>query len=403
MANITTERILVPQGATKQLILEHAERTKNRKDFAAHYFYLLHTIKTRPYIDRRYKTGDFIPVNNSILKGIISERQIKTIKKFLVKNNILICNKSYQVGEVSKTYKLNIETTGNYWLYETIDDKLLQRKIHTHKKYNMGKIKGKGKGYEIANYWLHDIEIDYRKAYQYAHKYRSSDNEKYNAYSYSLKELQLRKYRSLIDDNNRMHHNISNLASVFRKHLYIESKPLGQIDITNSQPLFLYIHLTGIESIDNKELIRYGETCLNGSFYETIAQQSGFDLNKNSRKTFKTSVFTSVFFGKHYEIPTPVEQAFKELYPTIYNYITTLKQENGYKVISHVLQKSEAEFIYKAITHINKETGQHKIPLLAIHDCIVTTAANLDIVCEKLKQYFVLKLEILPTLKTEKY
>ena len=164
MANTTTERILVPQGPIKRLIKQHTAATKKRKDFAAHYFYFLHTIRTRPYVDRRYKTGDYIPVNYNILKGIISERQIASIKKFLVKNNILLCNKGYKAGEVSKTYKLNLEATGKYWLYEDIEDKLLQKKINTHKRYNMLKVKGKGKGYEIANYWLHDIEINYRKA-----------------------------------------------------------------------------------------------------------------------------------------------------------------------------------------------------------------------------------------------
>ena len=403
MANTTTERILVPQGPIKRLIKQHTAATKKRKDFAAHYFYFLHTIRTRPYVDRRYKTGDYIPVNYNILKGIISERQIRTIKKFLVKNNILLCNKGYKPGEVSKTYKLNLEATGKYWLYEDIEDKLLQKKINTHKRYNMLKVKGKGKGYEIANYWLHDIEINYRKAYQYAHKYRSIDSEKYNAYSYSLQELKHRRYRSLIDDNNRMHHNISNLASVFRKHLHIDNKPLGQIDITNSQPLFLYIHLTGVEGIDKNELIRYGETCLNGLFYETISKKSGIELTKQSRKVFKQRVFASIFFGKHYEILTDIEQAFKELYPTIYDYITTMKQKKGYKVISHILQKSESEFIYKAITHIDKETGRHKIPLLAIHDCIVTTSDNLQLVTELLKQYFILQLQIMPSLKVESY
>ena len=403
MANTTTERILVPQGAIRRIITEHTAATKKRKDFAAHYFYFLHTIRTRPYIDRRFKTGDFIPVNYNILKGIISERQIRSIKKFLVKNNILICHKGYRAGEVSKTYKLNLEATGKYWLYEDIEDNLLQKKINTHKKYNMSQVKGKGKGYEIANYWLHDIEINYRKAYQYAHKYRSIDSEKYNAYSYSLQELKHRRYRSLIDDNNRMHHNISNLASVFRKHLHIDNKPLGQIDITNSQPLFLYIHLTGIEGIDKQELIRYGETCLKGNFYEAIANKCGFKLTDQRRKVFKQRVFASIFFGKHYQLSTDVEQAFKELYPTIYNYITVMKQENSYKVISHILQKSEAEFIYKAITYIDKKTGLHKVPLLAIHDCIVTTQENLNTVCELLKEYFILQLDIMPALKVEAY
>lgn len=403
MANTTTERILVPQGPIKHLITKHTAATKKRKDFAAHYFYFLHTIRTRPYIDRRYKTGDYIPVNYNILKGIISERQIRTIKSFLVKNNVLLCNKGYVAGEVSKTYKLNLEVTGKYWLYEDIEDKLLRKKINTHKRYNMIQVKGKGKGYEIANFWLHDIEINYRKAYQYAHKYRSIDNEKYNAYSYSLQELKHRRYRSLIDDNNRMHHNISNLASVFRKHLHIDNKSLGQIDISNSQPLFLYIHLSNIDGIDKHELIRYGETCLSGLFYETIAKKCSVELTRQGRKVFKQRVFASIFFGKHYEVLTDVEQAFKELYPTIYNYIITMKQSKGYKVISHILQKSESEFIYKAITQIDKETGRHKIPLLAIHDCIVTTSDNLQLVNELLKQYFIEHLQIMPSLKVEAY
>ena len=401
--NATKEAYLVPQGAIKQTILDHTARTKKRKDFNSHYFYFLHTIKTRPYIDRNYKTGDYIPVNYNVLKGIISERQIRTIKAFFIKHNVLICNKRYKPGEVSKTYKLNLETTGNDWKYETIEDNLLNKKIHTHKKYNMGKVKGKGKGYEIANYWLHEIELDYRRAYQYAHKYRAADNDKYNAYSYSLKELKHRKYRSLIDENNRMHHNISNLKTEFRKHLSINGEALGQVDISNSQPLFLFLHLTGIEGIDNKERIRYGEACLKGLFYEDLAKVCGIKLTTQTRKEFKKRIFSTIFFGRHYVDLTKYETAFKLTYPTIYDYILNMKQKHGHKVISQVLQRSEAAFIYKAITYIDKETGLHKIPLLAIHDCIVTTEGSLNIVRDKLKEYFIKQLEILPSLKTELY
>ena len=73
--------------------------------------------------------------------------------------------------------------TGKYWLYETITDKLLTKKLNMHRLDNHSQIRKKGKGYEIALYWLHEIEINYRKAYQYTHKFRAIDSEKYNAYS----------------------------------------------------------------------------------------------------------------------------------------------------------------------------------------------------------------------------
>ena len=397
------EKLLLPQGKVKKLILEHTARTKKRKDFSAHYFYFLHTIRTRPYIDRRFDSSEYIPINYNILKGIISERQIRDIKRFLLRNNIIQCNNKYYKGEVSKGYKVNTAVTGKYWLYETITDKLLTKKLNMHRLDNHSQIRKKGKGYEIALYWLHEIEINYRKAYQYTHKFRAIDSEKYNAYSYSIKELKHRKYRSLIDDNKRMHHNLSNLASVFRKHLHISGERLGQIDIKNSQPLFLYLHLIDSKEVDRQELIKYGENCIKGQFYETLASEQNTKLNAHNRKEYKQKVFASIFFGKDYEVMSETEKAFNRLYPTIHAYMTKLKREQGYRVISEILQKSEADFIYKAITYIDKCTGYHKVPLLAIHDCIVTTESNLESVTELLKNYFVEQYVILPRLSTEAY
>jgi ribosomal protein S17E len=129
--------------------------------------------------------------------------------------------------------------------------------------------------------------------------------------------------------------------------------------------------------------------------------------------------------NKHF----PTEQAvFKQLYPTIYQFITVLKGrrylpregavrkkaekmvEKGkdkftekfqqHKKISHLFLQSESHIMLDNIARkLNK--SQSKIPFFTLHDCIVTTKENIVELEQFMKDTFTVLIGFSPNFKTK--
>ena len=100
---------------------------------------------------------------------------------------------------------------------------------------------------------------------------------------------------------DRIYHSFSNLSKVARKHFNIR---FHNIDIRNSQPLFLVAYLDK-QGLDYD--IEYKLDCEEGRFYERF---SGLYLDRDE---LKRAVFKRIFFG--FEEGSEVNKLFKEIYP----------------------------------------------------------------------------------------
>jgi hypothetical protein len=389
---------------------EATRHARRRKDFTNHALYILHALKTKQSFKRESLNG-FFPLNKELLESIISKAKRLEVIRYLVKIGLIevnheysfkINNRTYQVkkgrvstttesqaGSISKGYRLTDKANDSRWITHQVKDRLLVAKLNRWQERFEAESKKlitkKGGGYQITNYWLTSLKIDEVKSLAYIEQFSP---KKYDAYKYQIESISKKKFNTLIDDNGRFHHNLTNLKKELRQYLTIDNDTLIGFDIVNSQPTFLGIYLNKL-NVDSNELNNYLKQCKNGQVYEYI---NGANFaTPVERSEFKRQLFKSVFFGKVMNMSSnEAGKKFQALFPNIYATIKGVKNEFGANYIANKLQTIESKFIFDLINYINTEAGG-QVPLISLHDAIYTTESNYDVLAVLCSRYSELK------------
>lgn len=392
----------------ENIIRKHCTATKKRKDFIDHYLFVISSIYIRPYTDKRIEDSDFVPMNMELLRTLVSEQESKTIMQNLVNLGILEKDGLIIRGQKSEGYMIKDKWKFTWKLQEMRDLKLSE-KIMNSKETMKDNVNRHGKGYQIVNHWFKVLEIDVKKSKKYiSNRYtRDQDKNKYNSgyCSINLFDHEM-KFISVDSTGNRLHCNLTNIDSKLRKFLTIGGKRLAQVDIANSQPLFLGMVMKSNATVEPEELAKYSKIVCSGRFYKYLAAKmpgKNIDLNiPDVKKKFKKSIFAGILFDKNRNKLSKYEVLFQKEFPTIFAAIRVIKSKN-YKAMAIILQKMESHFIFNAVAVIDREIGKGKAPLLTIHDSIVSTLEYIDEVEEIMGNLFQKEFGQLPSLEGTKF
>jgi hypothetical protein len=161
---------------------------------------------------------------------------------------------------------------------------------------------------------------------------------------------------------------------------------LVESDYSNSQPLMLCTLFNDwFNGNIPPDAIHYRQLCETGQFYEYIAKVCGSPLNlmdETQRSRFKAKVFGVVFFCKDpAKVPkqergrynNPITKGFEKAFPNVYRLICDNKPEQHYQRLAIEMQKRERKVIVDHVVAKLIQQFNGQIPLLTIHDSIVTT------------------------------
>jgi hypothetical protein len=216
---------------------------------------------------------------------------------------------------------------------------------------------------------LYKVQIDYDKSMSFIENLKNSGNIEVNKYYKNIHSIESIKNKSLFfkfDEYGRFHTNFTILKKEIRqKYLKINNEEINEIDIGNSQPLFLSILIKNELSENDPDISNYIWLVKQGLFYEYIISK----FSSLTRKDAKLLTY-KVLFG-HNGINSTDNKIFESLFPKVYNFIIDYKSINeDYKSLSHVLQKMESDFIYgKVVKEIYAKIKN--INLITIHDSII--------------------------------
>lgn len=354
----------LPKAAYAEVLSKYTK--SNHKDFTDHYLYIINVVTYGTMMDKRYTKESFYPVKHERLTHVISKTNTKKILTDLVKWDILEYDNHYIAGVKCIGYRINPIFNDKMFQY-TVKDKLINKKVQAHRDtlYSLNML-------EKGDLWisLNDLRIDAPRAMKFIrNKYTLNSNE-YQQRKYSIDKIVAKEFFMTTDKSGRIHTNLTSLASELRKFLYLETgETLGEADITNSQPLFLYCALTKADTVDRKELKEYGDLVISGEFYETL-NTAGVDRN-----VFKKQVL--VFLFDKNRSASKVGMAFKAKFPNIYKYIWDQKVKN-FKVLALILQREEANFIVgMCVPAFLKANGYGFVN--TIHDSLMVVCDDLDL------------------------
>lgn len=348
------------------------------------------SIKTINYKNQKLKTSYLIDiVNNLILKYYFKKENKYVINatilkdrygylynyyiNYLVETNILILITNYKKGKSSRIYSLNEKIFKSKISRYKNEDKVLIKK---YKKKIFQTVEIIEDQNDLINpdvklkliSDLFDVKVEMERSIFYLDSLEEKDIDLYNRNLYSVDCINSNHIFYHFDNYGRMHTNYTILRSFIRKNcLLIDGERTCEIDISNSQPLFLAKLINDSKSnwIDKEEFDIFKTLTITGKYYEYLKQV----LNITHRSEAKEMTY-KVLFGRN-PINSKVDKNFKKIFPTIHRFIQLYKKENGdYKVLAYKLQKMESNSIYNKI--IKKIISSNpNIKIITVHDSIV--------------------------------
>jgi hypothetical protein len=218
-----------------------------------------------------------------------------------------------------------------------------------------------------------------------------------DAYHEQIRWIQNKSWLHEFDPRNRrFYSNVSNLVRELRAYLRVGGSPLIEIDIKNSQPLFIGM-IAKAAGVDCDDYLRLCETDL----YQFLA-----DRGKFTRSEVKLQLMKRALFSPNYARcqRMPVKRLFDRLFPEMAEFIR--EQKKGEKTTDDdrphgkfaiKAQYQESKFIiYTVCERIRREKPDCWIT--TIHDSILTLPENVDYVLSVMKDEFT-KLGVSPRLE----
>lgn len=391
---VTTDESLNYIYISKDLnsfISKQKECYGKNKSFVYHYLYFYGTIWYLSNVDRRYK-NEYAPIHYKTMSTIISREQYSEIVDNSLKWNIIEenPNKKYQIGFSSKSYRLKEPYTINVSRI-AIEDRLINSKLNSYKKKQGKEVEYYPISYQYLKMTNTYVNLDVASATKYnILNYQIQDPQKYNSNFYAISEYSDFNYRFSVDKfGNRVHTNITNLSSELRRFLNVEGKSLGQIDISNSQPLFFCLHINNIKSIPQYEKDNYRILVESGTFYEYFMTKLNIPFER--RKEVKQKILASIFFDRYRKADSIYIKVFKQDFPCITEYITKLRKKD-YKALARILQKTESKYIIEGfVSEFIKQFGDSNEFIATIHDSVVVKASILKMTEILMYEFFLSK------------
>jgi hypothetical protein len=148
------------------------------------------------------------------------------------------------------------------------------------------------------------------------------------------------------------------------------------------------------------EIERYVKLCEHGEFYDLLLKRLGD--RELDRSEFKVRMFRNVFFGKDQNSKFTREwKLFAAEFPSIAGVIRELKRRYGHNAVAWVLMRVESSLIINRICR--RLMGEAPdIPVITIHDMLLTTPKNLDHVERVVREEYA-RVGLVPTLNNEDY
>lgn len=301
---------------------------------------------------------------------------------YLIEKKILILIKKHLKGRNARVYKLNDNViNGEITRFKNSDTTLLKKYKNAVCSVENNKLLHNIIEPEIKSKLIEDlfsVEIDYAKSIFFL----DSSLQEYDIYQknkYSVESIKDKHIFYHFDSFGRLHTNFTILKSFIRKNcLLIEDEETFEIDIKNSQPLFLNLVMKDFsDDIDPTELEFYRYLTFEGNFYQFLKEK--FQIK--DKKIVKEITY-KVLFGRNY--PNKYDKMFSQLFPSIYAFIKKFKKQKGdYRTLSYELQKYESNFLFNKVV---KSLNQHypDVKLISCHDSLICKQSDKTIVSDTL-------------------
>lgn len=291
---------------------------------------------------------------------------------YLIENQIILMLFNYKKGSRSRVYALSEPILrGKILRYHNKDGVLLKKYKKNISQVENGTIKNSLIDSDIRCKLVDDlfyVQIEFNRSIFYLDSLKNESIDIYNRNKYSVECINEKHIFYHFDDYGRMHTNFTIVKSFIRKNcLLIDGSHTCEIDIKNSQPLFLskMISESGSKWVDKNELKLFKYLTIEGKYYQHLMSE----LNISNKSDVKDLTY-KVLFGRNAK-NSKSDIMFSKIFPTIHNFIKFYKKEMGdYKILAYELQKAESDLIFNKIIR-EIMISYPEIKIVTVHDSII--------------------------------
>jgi hypothetical protein len=355
------------------------------------------TVVYRGRWDKRRERNDYVPVNAALLQRILGPLFAKPAITLLLDLGLLETDNHYRVARSGQWSRGKSRGYRFKEPYRSAKFKEVKDVHWSHISSLLApelRIQPETAAHQFLFENLTHVTMD-ESVYEFLWWFEAKSDFQRDYYERSVDFIRGRDWFFSTDPNTgRVFNNVTLLPKKLRGFVRYDGKSLIEIDVANCQPLLL------LSLYDNEpERAQFEKAVVGGTFYELLNAQLKRKYAKSKRDKLKKAVFRQIFFGKIPAKPKSVCVAFAQMFPLLYDKILKVKKPD-YRKLALLLQKSEADIIIgKAVDRIARTS---RIPILTVHDSILTVPEHVEEVKERLETAFLETLGVKPSLKVKK-
>lgn len=402
--------LLVPENLDLEKLLSNCGISETSK-WIESYYWVVSEIYTQTIERASDRNGEprSVPLHSKTLETILTSRRRGKIMDDLRKLGVIRRVGGYIPGKQSYGYKLSSEYSGADLREFRVTDESLIRRL---RRIRIGKTVPE----PLARHFQ-GVRIDRDSALLHIDKELELGNitkEQYRRFKLSvLKFASGDRWISRDDNVRRVHSNVANMPKQVRQFLLADSERLCEIDLSNSQVIFLLkilesliitpYDLTDNKMSEHKEYARFKELVQRGHLYEYLQRGlpdiRGLKYDLEDREDVKMAFIKEFLCGK---VPkkrrSKTLKGIEQLFPAVYRAVMDYKRRNGHAELARKLQREESSMIIDSIcAKISQD--RPTVFFATIHDCIMVKPSDVVLVRNVIAEEFQKKLGFVPRMK----
>jgi hypothetical protein len=384
--------------------------------------------------DARYRDTGRVPLKTVYLRLIVGRHHLDEIRDTAKRIGYVDRDPSYRAGFNAQTYGILEPYASAPLVQRELRDAGLCRNLRAWREQRRQKIwdcvrrdETPVAGEVVEHLWRHlqrvrfDGEIDF-------------DEDFHPAHQIAVDQLRHGDFRITVDDFGRIHTNLTNFKSELRANLSVDGQKLVNVDIGESQSLFIGLAMSSVRTDEGKNRNRghedrreaqpgnahhmldsnmldkptspdwhlnrsclpndvnlYLRLCEGRGLYQKVADELGTTRDQAKRKVLAAFFDTPSHRNR-------VHDVLDSLFPSMMALMGQLKRDD-YRRLAHFAQRTESGFMFGRVLP-RLMTERPELFVATIHDSVLTVAENGEYVRQVMLDEFT-KLGVRPIVRVE--
>jgi hypothetical protein len=196
-------------------------------------------------VQKRTTPDGFVCLKWDYLRRIIPDRVLTPLKKALIDSNVIECDNRYIEGEKSFGYRLCSPFSESAIIRIAVEDEVTADRVRANRRAEYKKIRLDVHKYLRKKLWALEIDLPFALSLLKPHP-------EYDIVKIPAENISLRDFRFSVCRYGRVHTDLTRCHKVIRPALHVKGQHLVEIDIANSQPLFLSLLIINYRNQGNK-------------------------------------------------------------------------------------------------------------------------------------------------------